>query len=246
MRRPQAACSPGPPRRRDDRRLFLGRLLVVQRRHLERGLAAAVCSSVTELQSSVADLQSVPVVQEGVGALEDAFATVRSDVAQVVDDGKAQFRSQTEGLSADLTAVQTAVSAATSTPTAATLSAVVDVDRHPGGRRRRRSPTTSPRPADARRRPTRSAGPAALSLRANRAARRTRPAPLVAARRHGATPSISVSREKLRTVLISTMPPRTATLSSVVSTATVRTRSAATRTSSPSRMTPPKDSRSAR
>ncbi len=41
------------------------------------------------------------------------------------------------------------------------------------------------------------------------------PTPLNRARRHGATPSISVSREKLSTVLISTIRPRTRTLSRV-------------------------------
>src|SRR5215467_14679339 len=53
------------------------------------------------------------------------------------------------------------------------------------------------------------------------------PAPL-AARRHGSTPSISVSSEKLRNVLISTSSPRTSTLSNVGETTTVLTRSAAT------------------
>jgi hypothetical protein len=44
------------------------------------------------------------------------------------------------------------------------------------------------------------------------------------ARRHGATPSISVSNEKLRNVLITTISPSTRTLSSVGATATVRTK----------------------
>src|SRR5688500_4751365 len=47
---------------------------------------AAVCSSVDELQRSVAALRAVAVVQEGVSAVEGAFATVRSDVAQVVQN----------------------------------------------------------------------------------------------------------------------------------------------------------------
>jgi len=63
-------------------------------------------------------------------------------------------------------------------------------------------------------------------------ARRMVRAPLAVARRHGGKPSISVSSEKLRNVLISTISPRTRTLSSAGATATVLIRSAATRTSS--------------
>ena len=70
-------------------------------------------------------------------------------------------------------------------------------------------------------------------------ARRIVPAPLIKARRHGATPSISVSSEKLRNVLITTISPSTRTLSRVGETTTVRTRSAATSTSSPNSRVPP-------
>jgi hypothetical protein len=77
------------------------------------------------------------------------------------------------------------------------------------------------------------------------AARDSTPAPLVAiARRQGGTPSISVSKEKLRNVRMSTMSPRTPTLSSEGVTATVLIKSAATRISTPSSSTPPMNSRS--
>ncbi len=46
-------------------------------------------------------------------------------------------------------------------------------------------------------------------FRAVAAARRIVPAPPIVARRHGATPSISVSSEKLRKVLITTISPST-------------------------------------
>jgi hypothetical protein len=84
----------------------------------------AVCSSVDELQQSVAALRAVPVVQEGVSAVEGAFATVRSDVTQVVQDAQSQYATQTAGLTADIAAVQTAVSQAQATPSGATLDAV--------------------------------------------------------------------------------------------------------------------------
>jgi hypothetical protein len=86
--------------------------------------AAGVCSSVDELKTSVAALKDVPVVQEGVSAVEGPFATVRSDVAQVVQDAQSQYATQTAGLTADVTAVQTAVSQAQAAPSRATLEAV--------------------------------------------------------------------------------------------------------------------------
>jgi hypothetical protein len=88
--------------------------------------SAEVCTSVGELQASVADLQDVPVAQQGVGALQDAFAAVRSDVTQVVQDAQSEYRSQSEGLTADVAAVQTAVGLAQADPTGATVKAVVD------------------------------------------------------------------------------------------------------------------------
>ena len=66
------------------------------------------------------------------------------------------------------------------------------------------------------------------------------PAPLVVARRQSSTPSISVSSEKLRNVLISTSRPRTSTLSKVGAAVTVLTRSAATKISTLSSSALPK------
>jgi predicted NAD/FAD-binding protein len=85
---------------------------------------AAVCSSVDELQRSVAALRAVPVVQEGVSAVEGALAKVRSDVTRVVQDAQSQYAPQIAGLTADVAAVQTAVSQAQATPSGATLNAV--------------------------------------------------------------------------------------------------------------------------
>src|SRR6266436_532859 len=70
-------------------------------------------------------------------------------------------------------------------------------------------------------------------------------APLAGARRQGRTPSISISSEKLRNVLISTIIASTRTLSSVGATATVLIRSAATRISSPRSKAAPNACRSA-
>ena len=73
----------------------------------------------------------------------------------------------------------------------------------------------------------------------------TASAPLASARRQGQTPSISISREKLRNVRISTISPRTRTLSSVGETAMVLIKSAATRIYRESSSVPPNAWRSA-
>jgi hypothetical protein len=86
---------------------------------------AGVCSSVGELRASVAELRDAPLVQEGVSALQSAFASVRPDVAQVVQDAQSQYAAQTEGPTADVAAVQTAVGQAEASPPRATLDAVV-------------------------------------------------------------------------------------------------------------------------
>src|SRR5262249_1598000 len=70
-------------------------------------------------------------------------------------------------------------------------------------------------------------------------------APLAGARRQGRTPPISISNEKLRNVLITTIIPSTRTFSSVGATATVLIRSAATRISSPRSRAAPNACRSA-
>jgi vancomycin resistance protein YoaR len=73
----------------------------------------------------VTDLGKVTVREGGVPAVQEAFSSVRSDAEQVVDDAGSQYRTQTDGLTADVQAVQTAIEQALAGPTPATLSAVV-------------------------------------------------------------------------------------------------------------------------
>jgi hypothetical protein len=84
----------------------------------------AVCSSTDALQASMSDLGDVQVVQNGTAALEDAVASVRSDLKDVVDDATSQYATQADDLQASFDAVQAAAGAAVATPSAATLSAV--------------------------------------------------------------------------------------------------------------------------
>jgi hypothetical protein len=85
---------------------------------------AAVCSSLDELQSSVAALTQVPVGEGGLDALRTAFSTVQEDAAQVIDDARGEHADRSDQLSADVSAVQTALGDAASNPGAATLQAV--------------------------------------------------------------------------------------------------------------------------
>lgn len=85
---------------------------------------AAVCSSLDQLQTSVAALAKVPVAEGGIDAVRTAFTTVQSDAAQVVDDAKDEYADQSDKLGTDVSAVQSALGAAAGNPSAATLQAV--------------------------------------------------------------------------------------------------------------------------
>jgi hypothetical protein len=85
---------------------------------------AAVCSSLDQLQTSVAALARTPVTDGGIAALQTAFTTVQADANQVVDDARDQYAGQSDQLSADVSAVQSALGDAAGSPSAATLRAV--------------------------------------------------------------------------------------------------------------------------
>jgi hypothetical protein len=84
----------------------------------------AVCSSTDSLQASMADLRDVQVVENGTAAAEDAVASVRTALDDVVQDAGSQYASQVDGLQASFESLQAAVGSAVATPSTATLSAV--------------------------------------------------------------------------------------------------------------------------
>ena len=86
--------------------------------------APALCGSVEDLQTSLAAIPEVPATVEGLGTLREALGQVASEVTQVVDDARSQFRTQADALTAGLSALQTSVGAAVSAPSAASLDAV--------------------------------------------------------------------------------------------------------------------------
>jgi len=85
---------------------------------------AAVCTSLDQLQTSVAALGNVPVSEGGIDAVKAAFTTVQSDAATVVDDAQDEYADQSAALSTDVQAVQGALGDATGNPSTATLRAV--------------------------------------------------------------------------------------------------------------------------
>jgi hypothetical protein len=84
----------------------------------------ALCSSTDALQASMTDLRDVQVVENGTAALEEAVASVRSDLENVVDDAKAEYSTQVDDLQAGFNAVQEATTVALNAPSGGTLSAV--------------------------------------------------------------------------------------------------------------------------
>lgn len=86
--------------------------------------APAVCDSVDDLQASLTALPEVPVTVEGLSTLRQALGQVASEVTQVVEDARSQFRAQADALTAGLSALQTSIGAAVEAPSAASLDAV--------------------------------------------------------------------------------------------------------------------------
>jgi hypothetical protein len=64
----------------------------------------------------MADLEDVQVVENGTAALEEAVASVRSPLENVVDDATAEFGTQVDGLQAGFNAVQEGTTAALNAP----------------------------------------------------------------------------------------------------------------------------------
>jgi hypothetical protein len=85
----------------------------------------AVCSSVDALQTSVSDLRQVQVTANGLSALQDAVASVKTDLGQVKKDATSQYATQVDQLQTDFDAVQSAVGAAVDAPSPDTLGVVV-------------------------------------------------------------------------------------------------------------------------
>jgi PBP1b-binding outer membrane lipoprotein LpoB len=85
---------------------------------------AALCSSLDALQTSVQGLGDVTVSAENLAALQDGLEPVKADLAQVVDDAKAQYAAQADQLEQDFDQLQLVADTARTTPSAANVSAI--------------------------------------------------------------------------------------------------------------------------
>ncbi|MGK5113951.1 MULTISPECIES: hypothetical protein [unclassified Geodermatophilus] len=94
----------------------------------ESGTSAAtattpsVCDSADDLRTSLAQLRDVQVVQEGTGALEEAWATVQDAWDQFADAARTEYSDDVDRVQASADGVQDALDEAQDTPSAATLS----------------------------------------------------------------------------------------------------------------------------
>jgi hypothetical protein len=85
---------------------------------------AALCSSVDALEMSVQGLGDGTRSAEGLAALQDGLEPVKADLAQVVDDAKAQYADQADQLEQDFDQLQLVADTARTTPSAANVAAI--------------------------------------------------------------------------------------------------------------------------
>jgi PBP1b-binding outer membrane lipoprotein LpoB len=85
---------------------------------------AALCSSLDALQTSVQGLGDVTVNAESLAALQDGLEPVKADLAQVIDDAKAQYAAQADQLEQDFDQLQLVADTARTTPSAPNVSAI--------------------------------------------------------------------------------------------------------------------------
>jgi len=85
--------------------------------------SAAVCDSADDLRTSLAALGDVDVVSQGTDALQQAFATVRTDLSDLGDQARGQFSGEVTAAEAAADDVQEALDAALAAPSAQTLGA---------------------------------------------------------------------------------------------------------------------------
>jgi len=86
--------------------------------------SAVVCDAADELRTSLDALSDVQPVEEGTDAVRQAFASVKTDLAQLGTDARDEYAGEVDRVQADADAVQTAVDTAQGAPSAQTLGAV--------------------------------------------------------------------------------------------------------------------------
>jgi hypothetical protein len=85
---------------------------------------AALCSSLDALERSVQDLGDGTISAGNLAALQEGLEPVKADLAQVVDDAKAQYADQADQLEQDFDELQLVADTARTTPSAANFGAI--------------------------------------------------------------------------------------------------------------------------
>ena len=88
------------------------------------GGQSALCTSVDELQASVALLGKLDLGQGGLRALQTQLAAANGDLQQVIAEATTQYHPQVDRITADLAALRTAAGDAAADPGATTLAAI--------------------------------------------------------------------------------------------------------------------------
>ena len=84
----------------------------------------AVCSSVSDLKTSVTDLKNVNIRTNGISAVGDQLSKIEQQLKTVKADAAGQYSSQTDALSKALTGLSSSVSTAKDNLNGGTLHAV--------------------------------------------------------------------------------------------------------------------------
>jgi hypothetical protein len=85
----------------------------------------AVCTDVTNLESSISAVTKIKIDQGALTELKTKLAQVQTDAAQLKTDAQSQYATEISAVDAAATAVKTSVDAAIATPNATTLAAAV-------------------------------------------------------------------------------------------------------------------------
>ena len=85
----------------------------------------AVCTDVTNLESSISAVTKIKINQGALTELKTKLAQVQTDAMQLKTDAKAQFSTEVSAVDAAATTFKTALDAAVAAPTATTIAAVI-------------------------------------------------------------------------------------------------------------------------
>ncbi len=105
-------------------RLLAAGLLVAMLTVSGCGQTSPVCSDVDAVKSSASALTDVQVEKGALAELEDKFAAMKQDFAQLKSEAKSEFGSQIDAVTSASASFSASLDAAIATPTGASVAAV--------------------------------------------------------------------------------------------------------------------------